>query len=156
MRAFPFSSVRVLNLLIGHHFSGIGLSCSKDLFLVSPACLPKTGYGSHQGPLIEQLKAFSFPSFYPRYFGAALLIFTACSFVCQHLKKILKLKNCCILQDQRFSYYFSDYNCGKSLRQEHINVLNSSSAFFYRVSSQSEVTVGFILVCSNLTQQQVT
>lgn len=52
------------------------------------------------------------------------------------LKKIiLKLRNCRLLQDQRFSYYFSDYSCGKSLRQEHVNALNSPSAFFQRVSS---------------------
>lgn len=63
-----------------------------------PDCLPKAGCGSLYGQfillwrllqLIEQLKAFSFPSFYPRYVGAALLIFTVCSFVsmCKHLKK---------------------------------------------------------------------
>lgn len=90
----------MLNWLTEPQFSEVSLACShrEGIFLVPPDCLPKAGCGSLYGQfillwrllqLIEQLKAFSFPSFYPRYVGAALLIFTVCSFVsmCKHLKK---------------------------------------------------------------------
>lgn len=69
-----------------------------------------------------------------------------CEYVQAFKRRIIfELRNSCILQDEGFPHYVSDYDCGKHLRKEHgMGLAQESPSCFKRALSWSGVTMSFI------------